>query len=64
MHPIVVSSAVFSYGTGRHGDSEASVHGGFLWGFVGRPTVAPVHAQTAMEKLQADFANPPAGQSP
>src|ERR1700733_13960636 len=44
---------------------EASVHGGFSWGFVGGVVpLRPLNAQTAIEKLRADFAHPPAGAKP
>src|ERR1700733_621418 len=44
---------------------EASVHGGFSWGFVGGVVpLRPLNAQTALDKLQADFAHPPAGAKP
>ncbi len=37
---------------------------GFLGVLLGAVPLRPVHAQPAMEKLQADFANPPAGAKP
>src|SRR5258708_3543278 len=64
MHPIVVASAVFSYRTVGMAIQRFLFTAGFLGVLLGALPLRPLHAQTPLDKLQADFANPPAGAKP
>jgi hypothetical protein len=64
MHPIVVASEVCSYRTYMIAGKRLLFTAGFLGVLLGIVPLRPVNAQTALEKLQADFVHPPAGAKP
>ena len=64
MYPIVVASAYPRTGPIRMALKRLLFTASFLGVLLGALPLRPVYAQTALEKLQADFAHPPAGAKP